>query len=207
MSNHHLRYRPLRAGIGIWNPLFREPGTLGCFGDDVAGDRWLISCYHVLCRNNAAPFAPGEPIHQPTVSSVLATVANLDTAKANRTDDYAAAKLVPGIASTSEILSIGTVSPAVSPAVGMQVLKSGATTGVTEGRITAMMGNLIAIEPDPSFPSDYHLCDGGDSGAVWIQKQTGAAVGLHLGSPRPGEARAIAMTAVLTGLGLTLVTR
>ena len=51
----------------------------------------------------------------------------------------------------------------------MRVLKAGASTGVTEGKITRINGEEITLKPLDDFPLDYQLSDTGDSGAIWVR--------------------------------------
>jgi hypothetical protein len=66
--NHSFAYRPLPAGVALFNPNVNEVGTLSCFATSDGTDRWMVSCYHVLARNSPSgagtPFASGEPILQ-----------------------------------------------------------------------------------------------------------------------------------------------
>ena len=62
----------------------------------------------------------------------------------------------------------------------MQVIKSGAVTGVTEGTITDVLAGRVEIEP-VGLPDDYQMNDEGDSGAVWLLKGSHRPVVLHQG--------------------------
>jgi len=63
--NHHLPFRPLRAGVAVLNPIVNKIGTIGCIATSNGHDRWLVSCYHVLGRIDFSAFNDGEPIFQP----------------------------------------------------------------------------------------------------------------------------------------------
>ncbi|MCC6491128.1 MAG: hypothetical protein IT364_26810 [Candidatus Hydrogenedentes bacterium] len=204
------KYRPLRAGIRIFQGAMDKPGTIGLFGKSADGRFWLVSCYHVLIRPpgwNGAPPQDGEAIYQPEIKPAN-KIAAVDPSRANKTLDCAAALLEPGIDAVPEILGLGSIGSAALPAVGMRVTKSGSATGVTEGMIRRIQGDTVRIEPLQGFPADYELSQQGDSGALWIEQSTGAAVALHRrGETGQGEfAEATAIGPVLTALGLTLWT-
>ena len=86
----------------------------------------------------------------------------------------------------------------------MEVVKSGAATGITEGTIHSIAAGRIEIRP-LSLPADYQLSDGGDSGAVWIAKTTFAPVVLHQGSTNDGFAIGRPIKEVLAALNLRMI--
>ncbi len=83
----------------------------------------------------------------------------------------------------------------------MEVVKMGAATGKTEGRIFQIDQDEIWIEPleDDATP----ISAGGDSGAIWLDKNLLAPVALHTGTNSTGlipYARGINIIRVLTEL-------
>ena len=179
MRNHVLTYRPLRGGIRIFNPLVNEPGTLGFAATADGGERWIVSCHHVLCGGGGS-----EAIYQP-IDEPESIVAFIDPARARADLDCAAARLAGGVDALADVLGIGTPGLPVPPREGMRVIKSGASTGVTEGVITEVRPGRVEIEP-LGLPEDYQLSEGGDSGALWVAAGSLAAVVLHQGgSARP----------------------
>jgi hypothetical protein len=89
----------------------------------------------------------------------------------------------------------------------MRVLKSGATTGVTEGEIWSVGPNEIQIRTPAGFAASYELSGYGDSGSLWVEANTLSPVGLHLGE-RPGAistALAVPIAVILQKLGLTFL--
>src|SRR6267378_4382228 len=92
-NNHGLAYRPLIAGVAVYNPNVNEVGTLGLFATSDGTDRWIVSCYHVLARNSPTggmtPFASGETIFQGSAHDGV--VARTDTSRADAILDCAAA--------------------------------------------------------------------------------------------------------------------
>jgi hypothetical protein len=182
--NHNLAFRPLLAGIGIYNPIVNEVGTLGAFGTSDGQDRWLISCYHVVARTPASlgltPFSSGEPIFQGSAHDGI--VARTDVTRSDRVMDCAAARLEPGLGSSRSCVDIGTVNGiASSLTAGMRLLKSGAETGVTEGVVSRVETDRIFIERPVGFPNGYLIAGKGDSGSVWVTADTRQLVALHLG--------------------------
>src|SRR6266404_2485084 len=173
-SNHIRTYSLLRGGIAIHNPN-SDPdvpggayGTVGFIATSNGADRWLVSCYHVLCRKNA-DFPPGttEPIYHPFSQLQPATVATVSADRANRGLDCAAAQVLGQGLAIGQILGIGTLAAPVPPVVGMRVIKSGAETGVTEGHIVKLVDTEVEIAP-LGLPKEYELSEGGDSGSLWI---------------------------------------
>jgi hypothetical protein len=213
-ANHIRIYAQLRGGIAIHNPN-ADPsvpggayGTLGFIATADGADRWLVSCYHVLCRKNA-DFPPGvvEPVFHPVSQFQPAPVALVAGDRANRQLDCAAAFLLsPGMA-FGQILGIGRLSDPAGPALGMRVIKSGAETGVTEGCIVKIVGDEVEIAP-LGYPSQYELSEGGDSGSLWIDAATYAPIAMHYrGSDRGTPERAFAkcILPVLNALQLRIV--
>ncbi len=108
----------------------------------------------------------------------------------------------------------------------MNVVKSGRTTGITQGIVDGLslsatinydttpntFHDQIHIVPRPPWPAvDYEVSRGGDSGSVWINEATGRAVGLHFAGetdPAPtsehGIANRMSKVAAATGLNFSL---
>ncbi|MBL8150803.1 MAG: hypothetical protein JNN15_12835 [Blastocatellia bacterium] len=128
-------------------------GTLGSLITD-GSRRYILSNNHVLARLFGLPAGPtffptGEDVTQPGLADNACQnaeiVADLTTAipfsaVSTNTVDAAIAELRPGaMRSDGSILGIGTISSVVKPAsVGLTVTKSGRTTGITTGRVTAI---------------------------------------------------------------------
>jgi hypothetical protein len=204
-ANHKQIFRPLRGGIAIVAPRVNRFGTLGCiaFGD---GGAWLVTAYHVLADRGRGDLAGGDPIHQLLPGMPPGVAARAVAGRADPGLDAAAGLLELGVEAVPEVLGLGRVAAAVEPAVGMRVVKSGAATGVTEGVIVGVQLERVEIESPPGFPSKYELSDVSDSGAVWLEMETRAAVGLHVGGNDVSVERAFAvpMPLVLATLGLSL---
>jgi hypothetical protein len=206
-NNHVRRFRPLRAGTRIINGVCMNPGTLGFTGVDRHGALWIVSCRHVLVRPRGwtgEAFAHGEPIHQPNRREADSMIARTVSGRADARLDCAAVPLLEGIEASAETLGLGTPAAPVRAKREMPVVKSGMRTGVTEGRIAKVSGSTIQILPTRGYPDDYQLCDPGDSGALWLEKDTLAPVGLHRGGNVRGPefARASRIQDVLRALKL-----
>jgi hypothetical protein len=197
LRNHNRVFRPVRAGIEIRNSTLLEPGTIGLIATSNGTDRWILSCHHVLCTANfpeqiVQPFGP---------ANVIATS---DAVRSRADLDCAGARINDGIQVIAEVLGIGRLGDPVDPVVGMEIVKSGAATGVTEGTIRSITSGRVEIRPS-NLPDDYQLSDGGDSGAVWIEKNTFSPVVLHQGSTSEGFAIGRPIKEVLMALNLRIV--
>jgi hypothetical protein len=202
--NHELLYDPLRPGAQIFNPDVGRPGTIGLFLIDNAGAPWLLSARHVLVPA-AATSGPGT-VFQPLPLPLGRPIATLAGVRQDTSLDCAAVRLVPGITFSNDILSIGPApGPPVAPAVGMNLLKSGAASGVSEGVIT-QAGETSEIRLRPATPTRYELTTRGDSGCIWVEQATRRPVILHHTGESSGQelSKGSSLVSVLQALGLTL---
>lgn len=154
-ANHGLAYRPLIAGVAVYNPNVNEVGTLGLIATSDGIDRWIVSCYHVLARNLSVvvgtPLASGELIFQGSAHD--GEVAKTDVGRADAQVDCAAALIDPSVPSLQAIVDVGLLNHApVAPSVGLRCLKSGAETGVTEGVVIRLDQGRVLIGPPNGFP-------------------------------------------------------
>lgn len=193
LPNRTLAYRPLLGGIAVYNPIGSRLGTLGFIG--VAADQtlWAVSCYHILCRADGTAFAPGEPIYQPIDGFLNTLIGRTDQNRADVALDCAAIKLIPTVAGIGELLEIGRYTQPVEAQPGMRVLKSGITTGVTEGVVAAVNNDMVEIEAPVGYPIKYDVCTSGDSGALWVTRDSHAPVALHTRSTVTGKERAFGL--------------
>ncbi len=190
------------------NPQVKHPGTLGFVAVDEVDptQRFLVSSYHVLVRLQGQPGVEGEPIFQPSNQGQSSEVAFVDLSRADPRLDCAAARVADNIQASRGILGLGQPGTPRLAQVGMRVVKSGLSTGVTEGVVKAVSGDLVRLEPPEGFPEDYELSDAGDSGALWLEIQTRTPVALHVrGNPDgPEWAEGIAIQQVLHALRLRM---
>jgi hypothetical protein len=135
-------------------------GTLGALVKDASGNQYILSNNHVLARTNAA--ALGEDIIQPGLIDqspacfkdsidIVAELSNFvsinfktrGTMRANAVDAAIAQVRVGNVDPTGFIIDIGTLSSdTVAPSLSMAVKKSGRTTGLTHGDITAVNATI-----------------------------------------------------------------
>ncbi|HZN65648.1 MAG TPA: hypothetical protein VFB66_10115 [Tepidisphaeraceae bacterium] len=209
--NYTLRYRPLRAGVQVMNPIVGQPGTLGCFATGDGADRWIVSCYHVLCRLHRSVFAPGEPICQPfdPAADAVAKVMLGDSAL-----DCAAALVDNGVVIEPRIVGMPRLAEPAAPMVGMEVIKSGMATGVTEGLIVDVKpDDTVVIDLRTNYPrftggtAGYEFCAAGDSGALWVDPETLSPVAMHTGDlpAAGGLGCGVSFPTVLARLGLQFI--
>lgn len=204
---------PLVAGISVGNARVTA-GTLGAlvFGR-FSGQAMMLSNFHVLAGSRSA--VAGEDIWQPGSvdgGSASASVADLTRFVLDTRMDAAVATLNGARAHDREVLGLGTITGTVAPSLGLQVVKSGRTTGITRGVVDGVnlatsinyQGDVgvqsftgqIRIVPRAPWPTvDYEVSRGGDSGSVWLVESTRQAVGLHFAGetdPSPAAENAIA---------------
>lgn len=198
------RVDPLVGGVSAGNAL-AGGGTLGALvWDRTDGEVCILSNWHVLCRRQGCE--AGEPIYQPSLADGGRrpdTVAELKRWRLSKNADAALARLTGARPYTRDILGLNPVAGMDDPELGMQVVKSGRTTNLTKGRIDGVAFSLalsypdgtrqafedqIHIVPRPPWPEqDYEVSQGGDSGSLWINEATGAAVGLHFAGEDTGS--------------------
>jgi hypothetical protein len=175
-----------------------ETGTLGALVKDAAGAAWMLSNWHVLVGGPEA--APGDVISQPGPMHLGANparpVAVLDRSlQPSEQFDAALARIDAGVAFDQAIFNLGLKPRSVSaPALGARLTKSGAVSGVTEAVIDGVNGSYqldysnfglgplwmrgfrLVRDPASASPS---ISEAGDSGALWVDTASSAAVGLH----------------------------
>jgi hypothetical protein len=139
---------------------FCSGGTLGALVEDGGGKQYILSNNHVLARTNLATI--GEDIIQPGLIDQIPTcskdttdiVADLSafipilfktkgTMPPNTVDAAIAQARAGYVDPTGFIIDIGTLSSdTVAPSLRMAVKKSGRTTGLTTGNITAVNATI-----------------------------------------------------------------
>ena len=206
------RVSPLIGGISVGHPNV-SAGTLGA----IVWDRTdcqvsMLSNWHVLCGSTTC--TAGDPIYQPGVfdgGTAADEVAKLKRFQLNNHMDAALAGLTGARPYVRDLLKLDPITGIDTPRLGMKVVKSGRTTGVTEGIIDGVnlaltlnygggvvqaFTDQIHIVPRPPWPTvDYEVSKGGDSGSVWVNEANNKAVGLHFAgetSASPADEHAIA---------------
>jgi hypothetical protein len=115
------------------------------------------------------------------------------------------------------IKGVGLPKGTIKPKRGMKITKVGRTTGKTNGRVLDVNFRTTINYPGVGAVGfiDQVLCtrytEGGDSGSLVIDRESGKAVGLHFsGSPTEGESRGSSIfnpiQEVLKALGVRLLT-
>lgn len=220
VNSRLVRTDPLQGGLSISDENHYAAGTLGGLViDRMTGAMMILSNWHVLVVDWGV--RAGQRIYQP---GRLDGGTSLDTV-ATLTRDAMSANLDAAVASLNDSRRFINDQFDLEPAAGvgqaeldMQVVKSGRTSGVTYGRVTAIEGiakmtygfleriirHVVTIEPQMNFAE---VSAAGDSGSWWLDQATGQAIGLHFaGSDYPERGLALEMPAVLDALNVDLMT-
>ncbi len=196
------RVDPVQPGVSIGH----VDGTAGTFGllvaDRVTGAPCLLSAAHVL-RVGRRP-RPGDPIVQPGPADGGGAgdeIAGL--LRFNLLLDAAIARLSPARTFAERQFETGvTLTSARGPRLGERLVKSGRGTGVTAAVVSGI-GTFGGVYPAmhlraPAPGDATPIAASGDSGAVWYDPTTLAAVGLHVRGPTvPSRATNFAVAAIL----------
>lgn len=182
-------------------------GTLGALVQDAGGNQYVLSNNHVLARTNLA--ALGEDVIQPglidqnpvcardlndgvaDLSGFVPILFKTKTTTPTNTVDAAIAQVRSGAVDSSGFISdIGVVnSTTLNPALNLAVKKSGRTTGLTAGTITAVNvtvdvtyskacgggGKQTARFIGQFLVQPGSFSDGGDSGSLIVEDVNTAA--------------------------------
>jgi hypothetical protein len=190
--------RPALAGVSIGH--YR--GGAGTFGavvyDRKTGEPLILSNNHVLANTSLTDEKRGEigdSIVQPAVMDkkskelgVLAKYVPLNPYPSPNVVDCALAKPLSEQDISPEILEIGTVAGVCEPVVGMEIKKSGRTTGYTTGKIRALnatinvsYGNGQTIKFEKQIVASP-MSRPGDSGSLVLNRENKAVGLLFAGS-------------------------
>jgi hypothetical protein len=199
-ADHQIRHQLLKGGISIGNLLLGGSGTISAsVFDNLSGQQMVLSNWHVLCgRLNCRV---GEPIIQPgnggaDGGGAADLIARLARWRFDDQVDAALAVLSGQRFCTDDLLHLGRVSTRVGSAVlGMHVMKSGRTTGVTDGKITDVSAD-ITIDYQGSLgvrdlrnqliiKNGNQVSLPGDSGSLWVDDDL-RAVGLNFAGQDDG---------------------
>lgn len=201
------RWRPAPGGVSIGHYQITA-GTLGAVVHR-SGNRVILSNNHVLANSNSA--RTGDAILQPgahdggTTNDRIATLEDFVpivfdgfwdfilslfgiSRPIRNVVDAAVARPLSDGAVSDEILEIGTVSGTAVAALGMQVKKSGRTTGLTTGEVTALSATVrvsygglrVARFRDQIVAGP--MSQGGDSGSLVVDSSNRAVGLLFAGS-------------------------
>lgn len=226
---HRGRTRPLVAGVSCSN-LHVSCGTLGYFcrkrSERLSGAPYLLSCGHVLAGGTSNVVVQAAPGDGGTDRDRVATVEQAKPLKlgehgVNRVD-AAIARLHAAIEPKIALSGLGAVTGVEEAVPGMEVVKSGRTTGITYGRVaavdydtlvpqsyrerreTARFVNQIRVEP---VTAERPFARFGDSGALVVTKEGLRAVGMYFAGPADGSYGLLnPIDAVLDALDVELIT-
>jgi hypothetical protein len=202
---HRLRWEwpvPLGVSGGNLNDVsltFCCSGTLGALVRDGEGKFYVLSNNHVIARTNRGEI--GDPITQPGLIDANCSLRPPDAVahlsrfqrirfgknKVNRVDAAIGEILEGAVDPTGMILDIGEVgAETLAPQVGMRVKKSGRSTGLTTGRISAVQVTARVAYESPCggrtrwawFRGQFVVesstaaafVEGGDSGALVVER-------------------------------------
>lgn len=218
-GNRGGRFEEIPAGVSIGSPNVTA-GTLGAKVFDADTEEPLIlSNWHILAGVPTA--GAGLPIWQPGALDGGRNNANTFALLERFVlgpHDAAVARLTGDRPVTTASYEGHPIEDAKMPRLGMTIHKSGRTTGFTEGFIdgvqmtvslnygaagTRTLSNVVHIVPVPGSNPNLEISAGGDSGAVWVDKASGKAVGLHFAGEvgaAPEHALANDITAVMQTL-------
>jgi hypothetical protein len=225
------RFRPIQPGCSC---SFQAPppdqgmltaSTIGAIVQ-AGGKSFILSNNHALANANALPagtpiFHPGlldEPDLTTDQIAVLTSFVPI-SASADNVVDCAIAELLDGVPFSPEILpDVGKLSSAapIAAAEGMTVVKAGRSTSATVGTVVEINGTVPVLYQNVgivTFDSQIFVQDvngpfsaGGDSGALVVDQASRAGTGLLFAKTPDGFTACNPLGAVLTALGVTLVT-
>jgi hypothetical protein len=168
------RFNPVIGGVQIMNTNRTLAGTLGMIvldGDNL--QPLAISNHHVMMRTPSVAF---DVISQPGTNNAASILGRITAS--DRTLDCAVC-LLGARPWSFDIYGVGAVTGWTSARIGMKVVKSGLTSGVTWGIIDGLNGGGFTVVPDSSVPAIGEMSLPGDSGSIWMELTTNRAVGLH----------------------------
>jgi endonuclease G len=211
------RFDDIPLGVSVGSPHVTA-GTLGAKVYDLDDDREMIlSNWHVLVGHPDADV--NLPVWQP--GSADGADSNSGIGRLTRwvlsPYDAAVARLTGARPVQARTLEGERIEDATEPRLGMQIWKSGRTTGRTEGFIDGVkmtvsidyrlagvqqLREVFHIVPRPGA-GQVEISMGGDSGSVWVEQESGKVVGLHFAGEvggAPEYALAHDITAVIEEL-------
>jgi endonuclease G len=211
------RADPLRGGISVSTARHNAAGTLGArVRDRTTGAEMILSNWHVLAADWTG--RPGQGILQPgRLDGGLPgdAVAALSRDVMGNHLDAAVAAVTGSRRLVNDQLGLGPIAGVGTAVLGLRVVKSGRTTGITYGRVTGVGGvaqiaysgvqrtvrHVVTIDPYPGG----EVSQPGDSGSTWLGDEDRRAVGLHFaGGNTPERALAIDFATVLEALDVEL---
>lgn len=188
------RYDVVPIGVSI-GCRYSTAGTLGAkVYDRRSGQAMILSNWHVLVgrRNAEADLPIWQPGWVDGGTNASNTIATLSRSLLGPYD-AAVARLTGERQVTSRTVEGRPIEDSTEPRLGMQVWKSGRSSGYTEGFVDGikmtvplsynaagvhMLQKVFRIVPLPGGRYS-EISVAGDSGSVWVDNASGKAVGLH----------------------------
>jgi hypothetical protein len=174
---------PIQPGVQI-STRTGDPGTLGLFVyDRTDGALCALSVEHVLS-------GPAQtPVLQPGWRNAALALGRIRRSMRTCDGEAAIAVVEAGRPTNAVPLGLGAAPTGIAGLrAGMRLVKSGATTGVTQATVKSagsyevsglcFNGFLLAPLNDHDISE---IAAQGDSGSVWIDQDTGNAVGMTIG--------------------------
>lgn len=225
------RYNPLLGGISIApSRIDNGAGTLGLLvKDGGGGDAMMLSNYHVMCLSDGKAKRGDEICQEARYDNSIGWCGNCAQLTRWATGnvllagtyygiDCAVATLTARKSDMGGIQDIGKVSGAGEPKMGMRLWKRGRTTRKTSGVVEDVaatvvedfgagigkvnMRNQVIVKGDGE-----PFTRGGDSGSVYVDKDTTAVVALHWGGASDGRSIGSPIAAVLDALNVAITTQ
>ena len=187
-------YTEIPLGVSVGNR-FVTAGTLGAkVIDQTTNEEMILSNWHVLAASDIPEI--GEAIWQPGKldgGNSLNRIAALSRWVIGPFD-AAVARLTGERTVLTRTVEGDVIEEATPVRLGMNVWKSGRTTGRTAGFVDGVqmttsinyrqvgprqLTHVFRIVPPPGSNPDVEISLGGDSGSVWVDAASGKAVGLH----------------------------
>ena len=196
LVNRNAHIDPLIGGLTIGNTRATGIGTLGAIVlDQNTLAPLALSNYHVMI---VEPARADDVIAQPMTTNAADVIGRLS--RWNKSLDCAVCWVTNRTWETGLAdLPNGPIGQAFVR-IGMRVTKSGRASGVTRGIVDGTEAGGFTIIPDAMNPNPSgEVSSPGDSGSVWIDSVTSAAVGLHYAGetdPAPDKERAWAKSMI-----------
>lgn len=216
VEDHKTTHRPLVGGVSVSPANVGLSGTIGLPLVYRGAIPCLLSNRHVIAPSEYAAVYQGMPVTQPSnpdgPGPIVATLLDWVPTNSNGLNEVDAAVAALAEAATSDILGIGDYSQLGEPSLGQRVVKSGRTSGVTQGTITGLDATIQINYPRTglaTFEGQIILdpmLQPGDSGSAILDYATRAVVGLGFAA---SDQIAVAnrMSVVFAKLGLALRTK
>jgi hypothetical protein len=200
-----LRFNPLVGGIAIRNTRRKVLGTLGAIVRDLTTQTYIaLSNYHVLVGDSGKT---GDAVTQPATANINDIIGFVE--RWDQKLDCALCSLNSSRLLSRSIIGIPAIPTGVKePLLGLQVTKSGRTTGKTYGIIEGVSADEFTIIPIKELQNlDEEISAPGDSGSIWIDTTENYAIGLHYAGekdPNPQSERAWAKKITLVTAALQI---